>query len=75
MFLRKLEYTRETLVAFKREMEEKAAQAKKGGASGGAFGGFGGFGGAGANDKKAVSCTIDLSVRKSEPITVFILWV
>lgn len=54
-FNRKLEYTRDTLVVFKKEMEEKAAAAKKGDTSGGAFGGFGGFGGAGTNEKKAVS--------------------
>ena len=55
---RKLEYTRETLIAFKKEMEEKASAAKKGDTGGGAFGGFGGFGGAGANDKKVVSSTL-----------------
>ncbi|XP_069115004.1 cilia- and flagella-associated protein 44-like isoform X2 [Argopecten irradians] len=43
---KKLEYTRETLLAFKREKEEAAAAAKGGGA-----GGFGGFGG-GSDDKK-----------------------
>ncbi|XP_033757971.1 cilia- and flagella-associated protein 44-like isoform X3 [Pecten maximus] len=43
---KKLEYTRETLIAFKREKEEAAAAAKGGGS-----GGFGGFGG-GSDDKK-----------------------
>ncbi|XP_021372219.1 cilia- and flagella-associated protein 44-like isoform X2 [Mizuhopecten yessoensis] len=43
---KKLEYTRETLVAFKKEKDEAAAAKKGGGA-----GGFGGFGG-GSDDKK-----------------------
>ncbi|XP_048773099.2 cilia- and flagella-associated protein 44-like isoform X2 [Ostrea edulis] len=38
---KKLEYTRETLLAFKKEMEVRAKEAKGGG---GGFGGFGGFG-------------------------------
>ena len=55
-YLRKMEYTRETLIAFKKEMAEKAAEAKKGGTGGGgAFGGFGGFGTAPAPKEKAVS--------------------
>ena len=44
---RKLEYTRDTLIAFKKEMETK----KTGG--GDKFGGFGGFGGADAAAKTA----------------------
>jgi uncharacterized membrane protein len=51
---RKLEYTRETLVAFKKEMAEKASS-KKGNQESGGFGGFGGFGGGAAPDKKSVS--------------------
>ena len=55
-YFRKMEYTRETLIAFKKEMAEKAAEAKKGGTGGGgAFGGFGGFGTAPAPKEKAVS--------------------
>lgn len=57
VFLRKLEYTRETLIAFKKEMAEKASS-KKGGQEAGGFGGFGGFGGGGGGggaDKKSVS--------------------
>jgi len=50
---RKLEYTRETLVSFKKQLEENA-KATKAGDSGGGFGGFGGFGGPGP-DKKTVS--------------------
>ncbi|XP_052253766.1 cilia- and flagella-associated protein 44-like isoform X2 [Dreissena polymorpha] len=45
---KKLEYTRETLVAFKKEMADKAATAKKGAQEQGGFGGFGGFGGGAA---------------------------
>jgi len=41
---RKLEYTRETLIKFKKEFDEKQKAAAKGSSSGG-FGGFGGFGG------------------------------
>ncbi|KAK3588814.1 hypothetical protein CHS0354_028462 [Potamilus streckersoni] len=42
---KKLEYTRESLLTFKKEMKEKKASVAKGDDSGG-FGGFGGFGGA-----------------------------
>ncbi|XP_060551905.1 LOW QUALITY PROTEIN: cilia- and flagella-associated protein 44-like [Ruditapes philippinarum] len=49
---KKLEYTRETLVAFKKEMAEKASS-KKGNQESGGFGGFGGFGGGAAPDKKS----------------------
>ena len=40
---RRLEYTREKLLEFKKEMEEKASQSHQD--DGGGFGGFGGFGG------------------------------
>ena len=64
LFCRKLEYTRETLVAFKKDMAEKAAAAKKGGGQeAGGFGGFGGFGGgAGAPADKKVG-TFTKSVK------------
>lgn len=49
---RKLEYTRDTLLAFKKEMEIKEKEAKGGG---GSFGGFGGFGNTDtAKDKVAI---------------------
>lgn len=52
-FYRKLEYTRDTLLAFKKEMEMKEKEAKGGG--GGGFGGFGGFGNTDtAKDKVAI---------------------
>lgn len=51
-FYRKLEYTRDTLLAFKKEMEIKEKEAKGGG---GSFGGFGGFGNTDtAKDKVAI---------------------
>lgn len=50
-----MEYTRETLIAFKKEMADKATAAKKGGQESGGFGVFGGFGGGGASEKKTVS--------------------
>ena len=59
-----MEYTRETLVSFKKEMEDKAAAAKKGGQDGGGFGGFGGFGG---GDKKAVSKHNCLTLSQKSP--------
>ena len=49
---KKLEYTRETLIKFKKEFDEKQKAAAKGSSSGG-FGGFGGFGG----ETKAASPT------------------
>ncbi|XP_052805423.1 cilia- and flagella-associated protein 44-like isoform X2 [Mya arenaria] len=50
---KKLEYTRETLISFKKQLADQSSQEKKGGGEGGGFGGFGGFGGGGAADKKA----------------------
>ncbi|XP_053372820.1 cilia- and flagella-associated protein 44-like [Mercenaria mercenaria] len=55
---KKLEYTRETLIAFKKEMAEKATAAKKGTQESGGFGGFGGFGG-GGGDKKTKRLTYE----------------
>ncbi|KAL5020106.1 hypothetical protein ScPMuIL_002998 [Solemya velum] len=53
---KKLEYTRETLIQFKSQMEERERNAKKVASdSGGGFGGFGGFGG--APEGKATSPT------------------
>lgn len=50
-----MEYTRESLLEFKSEMERKAILAKTGGDQGG-FGGFGGGGGgAAAGDKTAAT--------------------
>lgn len=45
-----MEYTRESLLEFKSEMQKQAILAKTGGGQGG-FGGFGG-GGGGANEKE-----------------------
>ena len=50
-FVRKLEYTRDTLLAFKKEMEMKQKEAKGGGGGFGGFGGFGGNAGDTAKDK------------------------
>ena len=50
LFNRKLEYTRETLLEFKKEMAEKAAAAKNQG-----DGGFGGFGTQKKTEKKEAS--------------------
>ena len=48
---RKMEYTRESLLEFKSEMQKQAILAKTGGGQGG-FGGFGGGAGGGANEKE-----------------------
>ncbi|XP_022324096.2 cilia- and flagella-associated protein 44-like isoform X1 [Crassostrea virginica] len=48
---KKLEYTRDTLLAFKKEMEMKQKEAKGGGGGFGGFGGFGGNAGDTAKDK------------------------
>ena len=59
-----MEYTRESLLEFKSEMEKQAILAKTGGAQGG-FGGFGGGGGGAAEkDKKA-----SIKVRIKQTIT------
>lgn len=43
---RRLEYTREVLLEFKKQMEDKVGQGQgQGEEQGGGFGGFGGFGG------------------------------
>lgn len=57
---RKMEYTRESLLEFKSDMEKKAILAKTGG-DGGGFGGFGG-GGGGAADKPAADKKIPAKV-------------
>ncbi|XP_067931339.1 cilia- and flagella-associated protein 44-like [Watersipora subatra] len=49
---RRMEYTRESLLDFKAEMEKQAILAKTGGTQGG-FGGFGGGGGGAGAEKKA----------------------
>lgn len=51
-FFRRLEYTRERLLEFKKELLTK--QDGHGGESGGGFGGFGGFGGGGEVSKKTL---------------------
>jgi len=43
-FFRRLEYTREQLLEFKKQMDDKVGQGQ-GEEQGGGFGGFGGFGG------------------------------
>ncbi|KAL4229263.1 hypothetical protein ACF0H5_012303 [Mactra antiquata] len=67
---KKLEYTRDTLVAFKREMSDKAAAAKKGGQDGGGFGGFGGFGGGGNETKKPELRSTSPSLTQKQSTTV-----
>ena len=46
---RRLEYTREQLLEFKKQMDEKVHQTH-GEEQGGGFGGFGGFGGGGSSE-------------------------
>lgn len=54
---RKMEYTRESLLTFKTEMERQAVLAKTGGEQGG-FGGFGGGGGGGADKNKKAAAKV-----------------
>ncbi|XP_052720233.1 cilia- and flagella-associated protein 44-like isoform X2 [Crassostrea angulata] len=60
---KKLEYTRDTLLAFKKEMETKEKEAKGGG---GGFGGFGGFGNTDTAKDKGGSPTPKPSTIMSE---------
>eukprot|EP00105_Crassostrea_gigas_P043284 XP_019927432.1 PREDICTED: cilia- and flagella-associated protein 44-like isoform X1 [Crassostrea gigas] len=60
---KKLEYTRDTLLAFKKEMEIKEKEAKGGG---GSFGGFGGFGNTDTAKDKGGSPTPKPSTIMSE---------
>ena len=56
---RKLEYTKESLLKFKAEMEQKAINEKTGGDGGGMFGGFGGGGGGGGGASSEPVCSVN----------------
>lgn len=59
-----MEYTRESLLDFKVEMERQALLAKTGGAQGG-FGGFGGGGGGAADKDKKTNLKVS-SLSRTE---------